>query len=281
MQFVKRAFGVCLAVALVCPAQTIPDILGEAAPRPQILLLGVFHFRDAGRDDHKPQHQFDILSEKRQAELEVVLDRLREFGPTRIAVERRLPSEERLNRDYRAFRRGEFELTSHEIHQIGFRLAESLGHERLYAIDARGHDMIGNWDAWSQKIKDYGQADLETEWAEEYRRLAEWEDRLVDEQPLIRSLLHHSSQERARISHGMYLVGNAKAGQGDDYLGPDSRTRWYNRNLRIFNNIQRIPVEKADRVLVIIGAGHLPILQLCTKSSPDYLFVSAEDVLTQ
>ncbi len=281
MRPTKTAILAGLMLALALPAQTIPDILGEADPRTELLLLGVFHFRDAGRDDYKPQHKFDILSEKRQAELEVVLDRLREFGPTRIAVERRLIREERLNQDYAAYRNGELELGPDEIHQIGFRLASSLGHERLYAIDADGHDMISDWDAWSRRIKDYGQSDLESDWADEYRQLAEWEDALVDDRPLIKSLLHHSSQERARISHGMYLIGNAKAGKGDDYLGPDSRTRWYNRNLRIFNNIQRIPVESEDRVLVIIGAGHLPILHFCAKSSPDYRFVAAEAVLAE
>ena len=281
MRTLQHAILAGLASALLCPSQTIPNILGEASERTEILFLGVFHFRDAGRDDYQPQHKFDILSEQRQQELEVVLSRLRDFGPTRIAVERRLNREEKLNQDYAAYRRGKLELWPDEIHQIGFRLAKSLGHERLYAIDADGHDMIGDWDGWSRRIQEYGQGDLEEDWAEQYQRLAEWEDRLVDAQPLLTSLHHHSSQERARISHGMYLVGNAKAGKGDDYLGPDSRTRWYNRNLRIFSNIQRIPAEPSDRVLVIIGAGHLPILHFCAKSSPDYRFVAAENVLAE
>ncbi len=262
-------------------AQIPPDFLREAEPRPQLLLLGVFHFRDAGLDDHKPQHGFDILSERRQEELGDVLDRLRELGPTRIAVERRLGVEDELNAEYTSYRRGELELGAHEIHQIGFRLADSLGHERLYAIDAPGHDMIGDWDVWFRKIEEYGQGDLENDWAEEYRKLALWEDQLIDEIPLLSSLRYHSSAERARISHGMYLVGNAKAGRGDDYLGPDSRTRWYNRNLRIFHNIQRIPAGPEDRILVIIGAGHLPILRFCADSAPDYRLIPAESILRE
>lgn len=266
-------------LAAAAAAQTIPDFLGEAAPRTELAFLGVFHFRDAGLDDHKPEHRFDILSGERQAELAVVLERLRRFRPTRIAVERRLHAEEKLNEEYAAYRRGDLELTAHEIHQIGFRLADSLGHERLHAIDAHGIDLIEDWDAWSKRIEEYGQTSLESDWAKEYEQLAKWEDRLVDEKPLLESLRHHGSEERARISHGMYLVGNAKAGRGDDYLGPDSRTRWYNRNLRIFNNIQRTPAGPADRILVIIGAGHLPLLHFCAKSSPDFRYVPIADVL--
>ena len=261
--------------------QDIPDFLGETNPRPQLLILGVFHFRDAGLDDHKPQHQFDVLSEQRQNELRVVLDRLADFTPTRIAVERRPEFEDRLNADYRSYLGGEFELRANEIYQIGFRLAKRLGHNRRWAIDARGHDLIQDWDAWRAKIGEYGQEGLDAEWAQEFRRFALFEDVLIDRQPLLDTLSYLNSDERVRRSHGPYVVGNAKAGRGEDYLGPDSRTRWYNRNLRIFNNIQRIDVTAADRILVIIGAGHLPILHLSAKSSPEYRFISVGEVLSK
>ena len=277
-----------LTVVLVClsfltPAnargQDMPDFLGEKEQRPKLLLLGVFHFRDSGLDDHKPQHRFNIFSERRQKELGVVLDRLAEFAPTRIAVERRPEFEDSLNADYRSYLDGEFELGANETYQIGFRLAKRMGHGRIWAIDARGHDLIQDWDVWRAKIKEYGQEELDAEWGERFQKFAQFEDELIDGQPLLDTLLYKNSGERVRRSHGPYVVGNAKAGRGVDYLGPDSRTRWYNRNLRIFNNIQRIEVGATDRILVIIGAGHLPILHLCAKASPEYQFVSVGEAL--
>lgn len=64
----------------------------DAAPRlpeptAKIMLLGTFHFTDAGRDDYKPKHDVDILSEARQKEVEEVLDGLAGFRPSKIAVE--------------------------------------------------------------------------------------------------------------------------------------------------------------------------------------------------
>lgn len=272
-----------LIVIFLLPALTFgqepPDFLHEGEPRTRLLFLGVFHFRDAGLDDHKPQHEFNILSDQRQAELQVVLERLAAFAPTRIAVERRLTAEDQLNADYRSYVNGELVLGSNEIHQIGFRLAKRLKHDRLWAIDARGHDLIEDWDEWRARIKAFGQEGLESEWADEFAEFARYEDQLTDRQPLIDTLVYMNSDERVRRSHGQYLVGNAKAGRAGEYLGPDSRTRWYNRNLRIFNNIQRIDVARDDRVLVIIGASHLPILHFCARSSPEYEFVSVGDVL--
>jgi|GEM_PF-5618122 len=121
-------FFLALVAAVATPQQT-PDFLHENEPRTQLMFLGVFHFRDAGLDDHKPEHQFDVLSDRRQKELEVVLDRLAEFAPTRIAVERRATKQESLDADYSSYLNGGLELTSHEIHQIAFRLAKRLGRE--------------------------------------------------------------------------------------------------------------------------------------------------------
>jgi len=71
-------------------------------------------------------------------------------------------------------------------------------------------------------------------------------------------------------SHGQYLIGGFRIGRGNDYLGPDMRTRWYNRNLRIFHNIQRITRSPDERILVIIGSGHLPILRHAVEASPEF-----------
>jgi hypothetical protein len=53
------------------------------------------------------------------------------------------------------------------------------------------------------------------------------------------------------------------------YLGPDDATEWYNRNLRIYSNLQHLAESPTDRVLMIIGAGHLPILRFIAQSSPE------------
>jgi hypothetical protein len=50
--------------------------------------------------------------------------------------------------------------------------------------------------------------------------------------------------------------------------------RWFNRNLRILRNIQRIPHGANDRILVIFGAGHLNLLNPFFDASSRYQLVS-------
>jgi hypothetical protein len=54
---------------------------------------------------------------------------------------------------------------------------------------------------------------------------------------------------------------------------------WYNRNLRIFRNLQRITRGPDERLLLIIGSGHLPILRFVAEHSPEYVLEEPGDYL--
>jgi hypothetical protein len=89
-----------------------------------------------------------------------------------------------------------------------------------------------------------------------------------------------NSAERVRAGHGHYLTGKFHAVRGDDYFGPDNLSGWwYNRNLRIFANVTALAASPEDRVLVLIGAGHLPVLLHAAQSSPEVDWVEVESVL--
>lgn len=75
--------------------------------RVPVLLLGTFHFKDAGLDDFKPQHEIDVKSPERQKEIEDLVNRLAEFKPTKIAVERTFEARDALQSRYDAYRAGE------------------------------------------------------------------------------------------------------------------------------------------------------------------------------
>ncbi|MBK7271465.1 MAG: hypothetical protein IPI07_18850 [Flavobacteriales bacterium] len=54
--------------------------------------------------------------------------------------------------------------------------------------------------------------------------------------------------------YGAYLAGDFTLGK---YRGADGLAmHWYSRNLRIFWNVQELPLAPADRLLVLFGAGH-------------------------
>jgi hypothetical protein len=56
-------------------------------------------------------------------------------------------------------------------------------------------------------------------------------------------------------------------------------TAWYNRNLRIFRNLQRITDGPDERLLLLIGGGHVPILRHCAQASPEYELVEVTEYL--
>ena len=97
---------------------------------------------------------------------------------------------------------------------------------------------------------------------------APWYGRRLNAEPLIRA------------GHGAYLTRSLGVGQGEEYPGVDGfTTHWHNRNLRIFANIQRITDGPGDRILVIIGAGHLPILRHTVQCAPGYHLVEVSEFL--
>ena len=260
-------------------APVAPDFLGERGPRAQLLLLGTFHFQDAGRDAYKPRFFVDVLSPERQREIEDVVDRLAHFRPTKVAVEQMPDQQARLDSLYQAYRAGRFQLRANEVFQIGFRLAAWMGHDRVYAVDADGrmYEPLRTQEEW-----DAGTCDLppeDTTWAARYRALYRFADSLKTVQPLRDHLVYLNSAARVSQSHGHYLVDHFGRSRGDDLFGPDWLTRWYNRNLRIFHHLRQITSGPEDRVLFVVGSGHLPILRHAAQSSPEYRLVEVAKVL--
>ena len=82
-----------------------------------------------------------------------------------------------------------------------------------------------------------------------------------------------------RIGHGHYVLSYLGLGNDEEYPATDSLTGWwYNRNLRIFSNVMRV-MEPGDRLLLLIGAGHVPIIRHAADASPEIDLVEVSAVL--
>lgn len=247
----------------------------------KILLLGTFHFDDAGLDEYKPS-PMDMSRPERQRQMDEVVGCLEKFAPTRVAVEAPSVEKEELSKRYASYRAGQAALAANEVDQLGFRLAGRLGLSRVDAIDAPAHWFDPFVDPTEYAVA-HGQsaalAITEKPWDDYYQGLNRYEEILQNEQTLREHLRLLNSEEALRLSAGQYLFGTFKVGDGKEYPGADAKTGWYNRNLRIFSNITRLGTTAADRIVVVIGAGHVPILRHLVSSSPEYELVAAEDVL--
>jgi len=272
----------------------------------QIMLLGTFHFQDRGLDAYKPQLDLDILSPQRQQEVTDVVERLARFQPTKIAIERRPDRQAEIDQEYRAYLGAAFPLPGDEVYQLGFQLAKRLGHASIYCVDAWGRyykpplDLEAyaanrttrelqqllaeqfDFDPFRDLMtyaQEHGQEALVAQWQIALQKAGESGDQTKMQQTLRETLLLGNREEHIWQSHDPYLVGPFKIGVGNEYPGVDYVTAWYSRNLRIFANLQRLREVADERILLIIGAGHLPILRHCVLASPEYALVEVQDYL--
>ena len=287
-----RAFALGTAVLLAAcsrsgpkESRSIPPELTGAGEKAELLFLGTFHFDDPGLDAYQPRFRIDIGSADRQRELERLTEQLAAFRPTRVAVEAESGDQSRLDSLYQGYRQGTYVPGPNEIYQIGFRLARRIGLRQVHAVDAPARsyltgdqarakiDSLGGMEPLMRRIR-------EDPWTRRYQQLYARDDSLKMERTLAEHLLSINDPERVRIGHGAYLVGSFKFGAALDYIGPDDATSWYNRNLRIFSNLQALTVSADERILLIIGAGHLPILRFLAASSPEHRLRELSEFVT-
>ena len=279
------AMGILIpAVGQVVSAQTAgeTDPLAWFTPEnatAKLLILGTFHFKDAGLDSYKPEVDVDIMSEARQKELAVILVQLAEFKPTKILIEVKPDRQATFDERFSQYRAGELELEANEIYQIAFKLGKRLEHERLYGVDASGrrYEDLPEAEAYAQEHgQTFPTADA---WSERFMAAYGVEDRAKAERTLSEHLLFLNSEEQLQFSHGHYVLSYLAMGDEEEYPAADHVTGWwYNRNLRIFSNIARV-MEPGDRLLLLIGAGHVPIIRHAAAASPEIDLIDLASVL--
>src|SRR5215472_9124171 len=120
----------------VASAQTKERVGTASAKKARVLVLGVFHMANPGKDMFNLQVD-DVLAPKRQKELSDLAGTLKKFQPTKIALESSAGSE-KIRKQYEDYLAGNYSLTRSESDQIGFRLAKELGHKQIYGIDIQG-----------------------------------------------------------------------------------------------------------------------------------------------
>ena len=190
------------------------------------MVLGVFHFQDAGLDSYKPKFPFNILEVKRQIELDSLLNRVMKYKPTKILLEwNRIKRDSITNAQYQQYLNGSFSMDdkANEVYQIGFKLAKKLGHERVYCSDASA-DWFGvelDWDNYDDKAYMTSMGQYEKFNRYDYEPFYNWHDSLKTTHTLVEHLeLINDPKDRLK-DHQSYLTSILE-GAGDNYLGADN-----------------------------------------------------------
>jgi Family of unknown function (DUF5694) len=275
LRLVASAVLPLLLPVLRLPAQAASSAKQAApalTPAVQVMILGVFHFANPNADYAKFEG-IDVLTPVRQSEIETTVAQLARFAPTKIALERVPAEADSINADYRRYRGGTFVLSRNEIHQLGFRLAARLHHTQLYPVDFQRGMRIDSVMAYAQ-VHDTA---FVTRFNSTVADVVQLLDRMQREATIGANLRFMNDPKNILRAHQPY-ADMATVGAGDSYIGARVVTDWYGRNLGIFANLARI-VQPGDRVLLIIGMGHTPILRELVRSHPGMLLVDALDYL--
>jgi hypothetical protein len=253
-------------IALVAAA--LP--LAAQAPA-EVLFLGTYHFANPGLDVVRTD-VVDVLVPDKQAEIVAIVNALARFRPTKVAVEQTVASAPWLDSTYGAYRAGHHTLTRNETEQLGFRLAAISALERLYPIDVRGEfpfDAVMTYaTTHDPDFVRFMRTALAGVTAEENRRQT---------LPIARNLALRNEPADIAATYSFY-VRIAAVGAGDTYVGADLVSKWYDRNIRIFANLQRI-AQPGDRIIVLFGSGHAAILRDLIQHDQRMRLVEARDYL--
>ncbi|APG59877.1 DUF5694 domain-containing protein [Christiangramia salexigens] len=251
--------------------------------RTRVLSLGTFHFNFPNNDfvQTKNSNQIDVLQPHYQKEIEVIVEKIKKFKPTIIVIEGRASKQNQVDSLYNLYLKGEYELEREESQQIGFRLAKTIGIKKLYCVD--------EWGEFNQQVDKvlFGNDTLKQKNFTQYFEKNPDTSKRYTPAPIYKTegirneLIRLNDPNNIKKTLGNYLIGAFKyEEEKGDFFGVNFETgRWFNRNLKIFRNIQRIDAEPDDRILVIFGSGHMNILNLLFDSSPEFELVSTNKFL--
>ena len=241
--------------------------------KPQISIVGTFHF--ANTSDYSAIVLNDLNTEKRQAEIQQIVNDLALYKPTKILVERPPSLTDSLSKQLIEFKHGNYTLPNNELYQIGFRLAHKLNLNAIYGIDHPmnlGDETLVTYLQEHNLMNEFGSIiSASKEWAKEHTDY-------LKTHTLGKVLKELNTQEAETFNRNLYLDDILNIAQQGNSPASDFVANWYKRNIYIKKNIDDV-ITKEDRVLVLIGAGHSAILKDFYKTSNAVEYVELKEVL--
>lgn len=235
----------------------------------KIMVLGTFHMQ--AKNDIKNFQQTDRVKDH-ESEIIQIVDALAKFNPTKIAVECSKSKQTVLDDSYANY------LVSgstapDEIDQIAFRLAKSLGLERVNAIDWMERGVA---ERSCGDVLDYlhsNQPKLSCE-------IASFENPMEDiEKETIRDIFIRLNSPKSVKNTLAYYMNYARIGS-EEYYGNGWLVWWYQRNLNIFTNISALSEgTENERILLLIGAAHKGILEQFFENSKIFEVIDVSSYL--
>ncbi|CAL2084237.1 DUF5694 domain-containing protein [Tenacibaculum sp. 190524A02b] len=284
----KRIYVLFIVFVLIitsCKQQTKKVVLAENSiekkknsitdlKKIQVLNFGTFHM---GKTLDENKTEFDEHDKKNQQEVHKIAKMLAVFKPTVIVVETPPTYNKKLQSLYKKYLNNpEIKFKNpDEIELLAYELGRLSNTEKIYGID---HKMSYNYNVGGE-IKN----EIDAEWHDKYYQnpLQYYPEVNYSEKEL--NLLDKLKQ----TNHDRYLdfliTVNADmlthVGTNESFEGADEAAKYYQRNLRMFSNLNRLELKEDDRVFILMGASHTAFFRDFISRSPKYKMVDTFEYL--
>ncbi|WP_146106926.1 DUF5694 domain-containing protein [Polaribacter porphyrae] len=239
-------------------------VKGHQSNKPiKTLLIGVSHWANYGQkgNDVVQTNEPDILSNQYQKELEEIASKIKKFNPDKIFVERVIDYQPKLDSLYQLYKTSNWgDNKRNEIYQLGFRIAKSLNHKRVYGVDFHGTQFP--FDSIVKVIQQENQMGLMNEIQIKLQHFAKQYNKLVAEKKSLKEILIFlNTKENKKANLSLYLSSMSKVGKLDNNIGIFTASEWLRRNLNMYGFILKYIEPKDERIMVLLGAGHIAAIE--------------------
>jgi hypothetical protein len=286
----KKLFFILFILLISCRnetsnqlAKTIDEQDSKKVEKIQVLNVGFFHF---GTTSDANKVDFDEKSSKEQEEIRKLSKLLAAFKPTIICLEYTPDIDNKINEGYQKFLENPNKLDTQygELSMVGYDVARINVLEKVYGID--------NYIGYNYSVGDFIENSPELTNAIDSKTYLELTNNPLKEYPELeaknKNFDNLSLLEKIKLTNNPVMLDyslNTNAdklfyvGIDDNFVGADQAALFYQRNMRIFSNLNRIKMTVDDRVLIIMGSAHTAMLREFISRSPKFEMVNTLDYL--
>ncbi len=264
-----------------CASAEQPPI---AAPAPidkdavQVMVIGAFHMGNPGQDVANAEVE-NMLTAQRQAEIASVTSALKAFNPNVVAVERITSAPDYVDPKYTDFTPQMLTEHADERYQIGYRLANELGIERVYGIDEQPSDGEPDYfpfDELMAHVEATGQGEaLQGQITDIQGLMADFSASQKGKSVADLLLMFNSGGE---LSSPEFYYRTFFYDRGEAQPGAELQAYWFMRNAKIFSKLVQV-TSPGDRVVLVYGAGHKFWLDHFAENTPGFVRIDPSPYL--
>ena len=240
----------------------------------KVLNFGTFHM---GLTTDANTTEFDQHDKDNQTKIHDIVKKIALFKPTVIIVEKTPIYNEELQAQYKEYIKNPnmfFEKPS-EVELLAFELGRLSKAKRIYGIDHKmeynyliAKDIENSIDSsfinnfYKNPMQFYPEVDIDEDTLNLLDKL-----KLTNEEKYLDFLMTINADIMTHV------------GTENGFEGADESAKYYQRNLRMYSNLNRVKFSKKDRVFILLGASHTAFFRDFISRSPKYEMVNTLNYL--